>query len=131
MQRQRLSNALNYLASEKAGARARFVSPLLRVLGVACCAVLTGAHAQTAVSAGKAKAEACSTCHGPLGLSQLPNAPHLAGQPEIYVTEQLKAYRSGKRSNEIMNVIAKPLTDEDIGQLAAFYASLVIVVKPP
>jgi cytochrome c553 len=110
------------------------VSPLLRVLGVACCAVLGGipdTQAQTAVIAGKAKAQACSTCHGPLGLSQLPNAPHLAGQPEIYVTEQLKAYRSGKRSNEIMNVVAKPLTDEDIGQLAAFYASLVIVVKPP
>ena len=110
------------------------MSPLLRVLGVACCAVLgeiPDTHAQTAVIAGKAKAQACSTCHGPLGLSQLPNAPHLAGQPEIYVTEQLKAYRSGKRSNEVMNVIAKPLTDEDIGQLAAFYASLVIVVKPP
>ena len=110
------------------------MSPLLRALAISCGAVLIGtpgAHAQTAVSAGKAKAQACSTCHGPLGLSQLPNAPHLAGQPEIYVAEQLKAYRSGKRSNEIMNVIAKPLTDEDIGQLAAFYASLVIVVKPP
>ena len=106
----------------------------MRVLGVAGWAVLSGApgaHAQSAISSGKTKAQACSTCHGPLGLSQLPNAPHLAGQPEIYVAEQLKAYRSGKRSNEIMNVIAKPLTDEDIDQLAAFYASLVIVVKPP
>ena len=104
-----------------------------RLLGVAGCALSDAAnvHAQSAIAAGKAKAQACSTCHGPLGLSQLPNAPHLAGQPEIYVAEQLKAYRSGKRSNEVMNVIAKPLTDEDISQLAAFYASLVIVVKPP
>ena len=110
------------------------MGPLLRLLGVAGCAVLAGApgvYAQSAVSAGKAKAQACSTCHGVLGLSQLPNAPHLAGQPEIYVAEQLKAYRSGKRSNEVMNVIAKPLTDEDIGQLAAWFASLVIEVKPP
>ena len=110
------------------------MSPLVRLLGVVGCAVLGGApdvQAQSATMAGKAKAQACSTCHGPLGLSQLPNAPHLAGQPELYVAEQLKAYRSGKRSNEIMNVIAKPLTDEDIGQLAAFYASLVIEVKPP
>jgi cytochrome c553 len=110
------------------------VSPLARALAVAGCVVLSGApaaHAQSAISAGKAKAQACSTCHGPLGLSQLPNAPHLAGQPELYVAEQLKAYRSGRRSNEIMNVIAKPLTDEDIDQLAAFYASLVIAVKPP
>jgi cytochrome c553 len=105
------------------------------VLGVAGCAVFSNfagsAHAQGAAAAGKAKAQACITCHGPLGLSQLPNAPHLAGQPEIYVAEQLKAYRSGKRSNEAMNVIAKSLTDEDISQLAAWYASLVIQVRPP
>ena len=88
-------------------------------------------YAQSVVSAGKAKAQMCITCHGPLGLSQLPNAPHLAGQPEIYVAEQLKAYRSGKRSNDVMNVIAKSLTDEDIGQLAAWYASLVIEIRPP
>ena len=102
-------------------------------LGIAGSLAVIGAggvHAQSA-AAGKAKAQACATCHGPLGLSQLPNAPHLAGQPEIYVVEQLKAYRSGKRSNEVMNVIAKPLTDEDIGQLAAWFASLVIEVKPP
>jgi cytochrome c553 len=104
------------------------------LLGVASCVVLSGAagvHAQSAVAEGKAKAQTCITCHGPLGISQLPNAPHLAGQPEIYVAEQLKAYRSGKRSNEVMNVIAKPLTDEDIGQLAAWYASLAIEVRPP
>jgi len=103
------------------------------LLGVAGCALSNAAnvHAQSAVAAGKVKAQACITCHGPLGLSQLPNAPHLAGQPEIYVAEQLKAYRSGKRSNEVMNVIAKPLSDEDIAQLAAWYASLVIEVRPP
>jgi len=103
-------------------------------LGIASSLVLSGTggvHAQSAVAAGKAKAQACITCHGPLGLSQMPNAPHLAGQPEIYFAEQLKAYRSGKRSNEVMSVIAKPLTDEDIGQLAAWYASLVIEVRQP
>jgi len=104
------------------------------LLAVAAGSGLCGAeyvHAQSAAAAGKAKAQACIPCHGALGLSQLPNAPHLAGQPEIYVAEQLKAYRSGKRSNEVMSVIAKPLTDEDIGQLAAWYASLTIEVKPP
>ncbi len=106
--------------------------PLLLVIagGSALCGA-GGVHAQSAVAAGKAKAQACITCHGPLGLSQMPNTPHLAGQPEIYLAEQLKAYRSGKRSNEVMAVIAKPLTDEDIGQLAAWYASLVIEVKQP
>ncbi len=85
------------------------------------------AHARDPV-AGKAKAGMCATCHGPLGLSQLPNAPHLAGQPAIYTVEQLKNYRSGKRHNEVMGVIAKPLTDHDIDDLAAWYASIQISV---
>lgn len=86
------------------------------------------ASAQDA-SSGKAKAGMCATCHGPTGLSQLPNAPHLAGQPAIYLVEQLKNYRSGKRPNEVMAVIAKPLTDQEIDDLAAWYASIEITVK--
>ena len=78
--------------------------------------------------AGKAKAGMCATCHGALGMSQLPNAPHLAGQPAIYTAEQLRAYRSGKRANEVMAVIAKPLTDQEIEDLAAWYASIQLTV---
>lgn len=85
------------------------------------------AHAGDPV-AGKAKAGMCATCHGPLGLSQLPNAPHLAGQPAIYLVEQLKNYRSGKRQNEMMSVIAKPLTDQEIDDLASWYSSIQISV---
>jgi cytochrome c553 len=81
------------------------------------------------VDAGKAKAGMCSTCHGPLGLSQLPNAPHLAGQPAIYTSEQLKHYRSGKRSNAVMEVLAKPLTDKEIEDLSAWYESIKITVQ--
>lgn len=78
--------------------------------------------------AGKIRAGMCATCHGPLGLSQIPNAPHLAGQPAIYLVEQLKNYRSGKRQNEVMSVIAKPLTDQEIDDLAAWYESIRISV---
>jgi cytochrome c553 len=79
---------------------------------------------------GKAKAAAtCNVCHGANGLSQMPGAPHLAGQPEMYVREQLRAYRSGKRQNEVMVIIAKPLTDDEIADLAAWYASIEISVK--
>jgi cytochrome c553 len=60
----------------------------------------------------------------------MPNVPHLAGQPEFYTVEQLKAYRSGKRVHEIMNVVAKPLADADINDLAAWYASIEIGAKP-
>jgi cytochrome c553 len=80
------------------------------------------------IAAGKTKAQACAMCHGANGISVMPSAPNLAGQPAIYLSEQLKAYRSGKRSNEIMNVIAKPLTDDDIGALAAWFESIKIQV---
>ena len=100
----------------------------LQLLVVMSAVMTTNAVARDPV-AGKAKAGMCATCHGPLGVSQLPNAPHLAGQPAIYVTEQLKAYRSGKRANEVMSVIAKPLSDQDIDDLAAWYASIQISVS--
>ena len=84
-----------------------------------------------AQSKAPAAAQMCSTCHGANGISQIPNAPHLAGQPAIYIAEQMKAYRSGKRSHEVMNVVAKPLSDADIDALAAWYASIKIEVKLP
>jgi len=98
------------------------------VCGLAGFAMSSSAMAQSA-SAGKDKAAMCATCHGMTGLSQLPNAPHLAGQPAIYLVEQLKNYRSGKRPNEMMAAIAKPLSDQDIDDLSAWYASIEIMVK--
>ena len=91
-------------------------------------ALLAGAAQARDPVAGKAKAGMCATCHGPLGISQLPNAPNLAGQPAIYTSEQLKNYRSGKRANEVMAVMAKPLSDTDIDDLAAWYASIQVTV---
>jgi cytochrome c553 len=80
---------------------------------------------------GRQKAAACVACHGEFGISVLPNAPHLAGQPEIYLAEQLRLYRSGKRGNEVMAVIAKPLSDADIDALAAWFAAIEVQAKPP
>ena len=104
--------------------------PMIRA-ALACmlaCA-LSAAHAD--VQDGRAKARTCAVCHGESGVSVLPNAPNLAGQPEIYLAEQLKAYRSGKRSDEVMSVIAKPLTDGEITDLSAWFASIAIEAKPP
>ncbi len=99
---------------------------LLTLLSVAA-PTLVFAQNTTAIAAGKAKAfAACNMCHGEIGMSNLPNAPHLAGQPEMYLTEQLKAMRSGKRLSETMGFIAKPLTDDEIANLAAWYASIEI-----
>ncbi len=96
---------------------------------LATAAALCGAAGAQDTQAGRAKAQACTVCHGALGLSTMPNAPHLAGQPQIYLTEQLRNYRSGKRTHEVMGVIAKPLTDQEIEDLSAWYASLQIEVR--
>ena len=99
-------------------------------LAVLMLGVLPPAQA-TDSNAGRQKAQACAVCHGPLGLSVTPDAPHLAGQPALYTAAQLRAYRSGARKHEIMAVMAKSLTDEDISQLAAWFASLRVEVQPP
>jgi len=49
----------------------------------------------------------------------------------IYLSEQLKNYRSGKRQHEVMSYIAKPLTDTEIGQLAAWYSAIKVIVEAP
>ena len=102
---------------------------LLIRAALACVLACTMSAAQADVQTAKAKM--CAVCHGEFGISVLPNAPSLAGQPEIYLAEQLKAYRSGKRSDETMSVIAKPLTDAEIADLAAWFASIPIEAKPP
>ena len=91
----------------------------------------TAALAADSPSPGKAKAQMCATCHGVLGIGTMPDTPNLAGQPRIYLVEQLKQFRSGKRGHEVMNVIAKPLSDVDIGELADWFASIVVEARPP
>lgn len=95
----------------------------------ALASMLTAPSNAHANAAGKAKAaQICNVCHGANGMSQIPGAPNLAGQPEMYVREQLRAYRSGKRQNEMMTIIAKPLTDDEISDLSAWYSSIEIKV---
>lgn len=97
---------------------------------MAAAAGLSAAQAQDA-QAGRVKAQSCAVCHGPLGLSSAPDAPNLAAQPALYVAAQLRAYRSGARKHEVMAVMAKPLTDEDIANLAAWFASIRVEAQAP
>jgi cytochrome c553 len=110
-------------------------SPALKGPGLLLAAALAcaGAAAQgsTPVEAGRARAAACMVCHGPLGISTAPDAPHLAGMPPIYFAAQLRAYRSGARKHEVMAVMARPLTDDDIANLAAWYSAIKIEASPP
>ena len=99
----------------------------LALLLVACG--LPAAAADPA--AGRTKAQACAVCHGPLGLSVTPDAPNLAGQPAMYLAAQLRAYRSGARKHEVMAVMAKPLSDDDISNLAAWFNAIKVEASAP
>ena len=82
-------------------------------------------------AAGLAKTAVCVACHGHDGLSRRPDVPNIAGQPEMYLRDQLEAYRSGERSNPNMSVVAQSLSDEDIANLAAWYSGLELSVECP
>ena len=83
------------------------------------------------IDAGRAKARACAVCHGVAGIAVHPEAPNLAGQPADYLHQQLHAYRSGARKHAVMTVIAKPLSDEDITQLAAWFSAIRVEATLP
>ena len=76
------------------------------------------------IEAGRERAKACNTCHGRDGMAVMPLVPHLAGQNALYMAHQLRAYRDGQRRHEVMSVVVKDLSDNDIDNLAAFYESL-------
>lgn len=76
------------------------------------------------IAAGKAKSAMCAACHGANGISAIDMYPNLAGQKKGYTVSQLKAFKSGTRKNPIMGPMSMGLSDADIDNLAAYYASL-------
>ncbi len=77
--------------------------------------------------AGEGKAVVCQACHGPQGHSMVPMFPTLAGQPATYTYLQLQDYKAGRRHNEVMSPQAQTLSDEDMRDLAAYFAAQVPV----
>ena len=105
----------------------------LRLIFVLLLGALSGAAlaADGDAASGRRKALQCQTCHGLDGMSKLPEAPHIAGQPVPYLVKSLNEFREGVRKNEMMDVIAKELTDQDIADLAAYYSAIEVTAKPP
>lgn len=73
--------------------------------------------------AGKAKAGTCAACHAANGEGKAPN-PALAGKAEDQFVQAMKDYKSGKRNNPAMKAFASQLSDQDMANLGAYYASL-------
>ncbi len=76
------------------------------------------------INMSKARAVTCAACHGNKGISMIPMYPNLAGQKEQYLVLQMKAFRDGERKNMVMSAMASGLSDTDIINLSAYYASL-------
>ena len=85
------------------------------------------AHAAEPPPALKEIVATCASCHGQDGISAIVNTPSLAGQPDIFIQYQLVFIRDGTRKVEVMQEIAKSLTDDNIRDLGAYYSSL----RPP
>ena len=87
----------------------------------------TPAFAQSVdIAKGEQRAAVCMTCHGQDGSNPVaPGIPRLAGQNRDYLIKALTAYRIGvTRTDETMTAMAKPLTDADILNIAAFFSAL-------
>jgi len=97
---------------------------LLTLASVAVLGLSSTVMAAGDAAAGKAKAASCMGCHGAQGISAVPTYPNLAGQKAAYTAKQLKAFKSGARKDPTMNAMSKPLSNADIDNLSAYYATL-------
>ena len=93
------------------------------IAGAALLICVGTAQAAGDVAAGKTKATSCVACHGPNGEGVAPNPP-LKGKTEAQLVQAMKDYKSGKRDHALMKGLASALNDQDIENLAAYYASL-------
>jgi cytochrome c553 len=95
--------------------------------------LLAGNPVQAAgnASRGLEKSQACQACHGKDGkMAVTPDTPIIGGQHAGYLVHALKQYRSGERQNAQMQGFASGLSDQDIADLAAWYASQEGLVTP-
>jgi len=107
--------------------------PSVKAVAFGACLAISFASQDRAYAgdakAGRQKAESvCGVCHGVDGLAKIPEAPNLAGQSENYLIEQITAFKSGERKNEMMSVVVQDLSPDDIENLAAYYSAIEISV---
>jgi len=102
----------------------------MRIISTLAVVGLTGllftgtALAAGDAAAGKTKSAVCAGCHGIEGYSSNDLWPNLAGQKQGYLVAQIKAFRDGDRVSPMMAPMVSKLTDQDVDDLAAYYANL-------
>lgn len=84
----------------------------------------SAAYAAGDAVAGETKSAACAACHNADGNSTNPEWPKIAGQHPKYAEKQLRDFKSGARKNEIMAGMVAPLSEQDMADLAAYFASM-------
>ena len=102
------------------------------ILGLAAL-VVTSSFAQAGgdSTAGRKVMVQCQACHGKDGLSRQSYTPNIAGQKYEYLLHALMAYKAGERKSPMMSLVVKKLNDEDIANVAAYYAAIKITVEVP
>ncbi|MEI7036580.1 c-type cytochrome [Fulvimonas yonginensis] len=115
-------------ASAHAQAKAQAEVAPAAVPAAAASAAFLDLRAQAPIrgdaQAGAGKATVCAACHGPQGVAVAPNFPNLAGQSATYLYVQLRQFHDGQRRDPVMSGQAAPLSDTDMRDLAAHFASL-------
>ena len=101
----------------------------LMAFTIACTITIVAPEAVAQASkgdakAGQGKAALCAACHGVAGVSINPLWPSLAGQQPLYLAKQIRLFRDGEREEITMQPFVQNLTDQDVEDLAAYYASL-------
>lgn len=104
------------------------MSAILSLYGVAC---FVAVEAKADAAAGRKVMGMCQVCHGKDGIAKLAEAPNLAGQKEAYLAKSLHDYKSGARKHEQMTIIAATLSDDNIADVSAYYASIQVTVTVP
>ena len=99
----------------------KIVSMISRQIAVAMVVTVSACGGDAPDGATLVAEKGCVACHGEKGKAIAPMYPNLNGQHETYLRVQLAAYKSGKRINAVMNGMAKDLSDQEIGILAAHY----------
>lgn len=104
--------------------------PFIFIL-VSALMIPAGGQAAEIAAGKKLAAMKCAVCHGRNGIATNPEAPNLAGEAAIYTEKQLRAFRSGERDHRQMSIIAKDLSDDDIKNVAAWFAAMKVSVELP